>query len=217
MTPTQTDLDAAVCVGRRATPGRLVLRDVQRLMPPTELVLDRWTEVVISQPWPFHGERGDDPRGCLSLHEERCFIWATTNNDNNYETIFQLRGPKTQEAMRYNFMTMETSSCIDMVMVSLVCHVLNREEVERLLPVLRGSMMNLHPKISAQNSPNAVNPDLLSLILSQVARPRHPFLNDEVYVEGAGARWTWRERAIACCPLHLKAKKGISSQVDAYK
>ncbi|MED6124408.1 hypothetical protein PIB30_058630 [Stylosanthes scabra] len=63
--------------------------------------------------------------------EERCFIWATTNNDNKYETIFQLRGPKTQEAMRYNFMTMEPSSCIDMVMVSIVCHVLNREEVER--------------------------------------------------------------------------------------
>ncbi|MED6206550.1 hypothetical protein PIB30_028007 [Stylosanthes scabra] len=33
--------------------------------------------------------------------------------------------------MRYNFMTMEPSSCIDMVMVSLVCHVLNREQVER--------------------------------------------------------------------------------------
>ncbi|MED6132789.1 hypothetical protein PIB30_022102 [Stylosanthes scabra] len=33
MTPTQTDLDAAVCVGRRATPGRLVFRDVPRLRP----------------------------------------------------------------------------------------------------------------------------------------------------------------------------------------
>ncbi|MED6196740.1 hypothetical protein PIB30_050221 [Stylosanthes scabra] len=62
---------------------------------------------------------------------ERCFIWATTENNNKYETIFQLRGPNTQEAMRYNFMTMEPSSCIDMVMVSFVCHVLNREEVER--------------------------------------------------------------------------------------
>ncbi|MED6161541.1 hypothetical protein PIB30_061754 [Stylosanthes scabra] len=37
-----------------------------------------------------------------------------------------------------------------------------------------------------------------------------PLLNDEVYDGGRG-------RVIACCPLHLKAKKGISSQVDAYK
>ncbi|MED6172917.1 hypothetical protein PIB30_054333 [Stylosanthes scabra] len=38
--------------------------------------------------------------------KERCFIWATMNNENKYETIFQLRGPNTVEAMRYNFMTM---------------------------------------------------------------------------------------------------------------
>ncbi|MED6157744.1 hypothetical protein PIB30_026140 [Stylosanthes scabra] len=71
------------------------------------------------------------PKAASASVEERCYIWATTNNDNKYETIFQLGGPKTQEAMRYNFMTMEPSSCIDMVMVSLVCHVLNREQVER--------------------------------------------------------------------------------------
>ncbi|MED6222102.1 hypothetical protein PIB30_061211 [Stylosanthes scabra] len=32
--------------------------------------------------------------------KERCFIWATMENDNKYETIFQLRGPNTIEAMR---------------------------------------------------------------------------------------------------------------------
>ncbi|MED6207073.1 hypothetical protein PIB30_032421 [Stylosanthes scabra] len=53
------------------------------------------------------------------------------------------------------------------------------------------------------------------LMLDRVATP--PLLNDEVLSEGADARWTWRGRAITCCPLHLKAKKGISSQVDAYK
>ncbi|MED6225205.1 hypothetical protein PIB30_091464 [Stylosanthes scabra] len=52
---------------------------------------------------------------------------------------------------------------------------------------------------------------------TQMAQPRHPLLNDEVYVEGTGARWTWRGRTIACCALNLKAKKGISSQDDAYK
>ncbi|MED6208023.1 hypothetical protein PIB30_041194 [Stylosanthes scabra] len=63
--------------------------------------------------------------------KERCFIWATMDNDNKYETIFQLRGPNTIQAMRYNFMTMALETCIDMQMVSLVCHVLNREELER--------------------------------------------------------------------------------------
>ncbi|MED6131679.1 hypothetical protein PIB30_011832 [Stylosanthes scabra] len=59
--------------------------------------------------------------------EEKCFIWATTDNGNKYDIIFQLRGPNTLEAMRYNFMTMAPKTCIDMVMVSLVCHILNRE------------------------------------------------------------------------------------------
>ncbi|MED6136432.1 hypothetical protein PIB30_056082 [Stylosanthes scabra] len=63
--------------------------------------------------------------------KERCFIWATMENDNKYEMIFQLRGPNTIEAMRYNFMTMAPETCIDMQMVSLVCHTLNREELQR--------------------------------------------------------------------------------------
>ncbi|MED6184293.1 hypothetical protein PIB30_046088 [Stylosanthes scabra] len=53
------------------------------------------------------------------------------DNDNKYETIFQLQGPRTIEAMRYNFMTMRPATCIDIQMVSIVCHVLNREPVER--------------------------------------------------------------------------------------
>ncbi|MED6220509.1 hypothetical protein PIB30_045497 [Stylosanthes scabra] len=63
--------------------------------------------------------------------EERCFLWATMDNYNQFETIFQLRGPNTLEAMRYNFMTMVPQAYIDMQMVSLVCHVLNREEWTR--------------------------------------------------------------------------------------
>ncbi|MED6200152.1 hypothetical protein PIB30_082406 [Stylosanthes scabra] len=63
--------------------------------------------------------------------EERCATWATLENDNKYETIFQLRGPKTIEAMRYNFLTMAPATCIDIQMVSLMCHVLNREELQR--------------------------------------------------------------------------------------
>ncbi|MED6148234.1 hypothetical protein PIB30_051113 [Stylosanthes scabra] len=60
--------------------------------------------------------------------EERCVIWATMENNNKFETIFQLRGPKCLEVMRYNFMTMALVQCIDMQMVSLMCHVLNRED-----------------------------------------------------------------------------------------
>ncbi|MED6165477.1 hypothetical protein PIB30_099884 [Stylosanthes scabra] len=63
--------------------------------------------------------------------EEICAIWATVENDNKFETIFQLRWPKTLEAMRYNFMTMPLGQCIDLQMVSLMCHVLNREELPR--------------------------------------------------------------------------------------
>ncbi|MED6187884.1 hypothetical protein PIB30_080757 [Stylosanthes scabra] len=71
------------------------------------------------------------PETVLVTLKERCFIWATMENDNKYEMIFQLRGPNTIEAMRYNFMTMVPETCIDMQIVSLVCHTLNREELQR--------------------------------------------------------------------------------------
>ncbi|MED6115500.1 hypothetical protein PIB30_091172 [Stylosanthes scabra] len=71
------------------------------------------------------------PETALVSLKERCFIRATMENDNKYETIFQLRGPNTIEAMRYNFMTMAPETCIDMQMVSLVCHILNKEELQR--------------------------------------------------------------------------------------
>ncbi|MED6117495.1 hypothetical protein PIB30_110508 [Stylosanthes scabra] len=63
--------------------------------------------------------------------EERCAFWAMVENNNKYEVIFQLRGPNTMEAMRYNFLTMAPATCIDIQMVSIMCHVLNREELPR--------------------------------------------------------------------------------------
>ncbi|MED6191911.1 hypothetical protein PIB30_004988 [Stylosanthes scabra] len=64
--------------------------------------------------------------------EERCYMWAIMRtNENKFETIFQLRGPNTQEAMRYNFMTMAPEKEIDMTTVSVVCHILNREPLGR--------------------------------------------------------------------------------------
>ncbi|MED6208115.1 hypothetical protein PIB30_042062 [Stylosanthes scabra] len=35
-----------------------------------------------------------------------------------------------------------------------------------------------------------------------MARPHHPLLNDEVYVEGMGARWTWRGLQIEFTACH---------------
>ncbi|MED6137912.1 hypothetical protein PIB30_069494 [Stylosanthes scabra] len=64
--------------------------------------------------------------------EERCYMWAIMpRNDNKYETMFQLGGPNTQEAMRYNFMTMAPETEIDMTTVSVVCHILKRELLKR--------------------------------------------------------------------------------------
>ncbi|MED6183490.1 hypothetical protein PIB30_038330 [Stylosanthes scabra] len=80
---------------------------------------------------PGDQEECNTPEAAPASMEERCFIWATTENNNKYNTIFQLRGPNTIEAMRYNFMTMALKECIDMYMVSLVCHILNREQVHR--------------------------------------------------------------------------------------
>ncbi|MED6112729.1 hypothetical protein PIB30_064269 [Stylosanthes scabra] len=51
--------------------------------------------------------------------EERCATWATVKNNNKYETIFQLRGPRTIEAMRYNFLTMAPATCIDIQMTKM--------------------------------------------------------------------------------------------------
>ncbi|MED6212622.1 hypothetical protein PIB30_085272 [Stylosanthes scabra] len=51
--------------------------------------------------------------------KERCFIWARMENNSKYEMIFELRGPNTIEAMRYNFMTMGLETCIDMQMIRM--------------------------------------------------------------------------------------------------
>ncbi|MED6148463.1 hypothetical protein PIB30_053393 [Stylosanthes scabra] len=80
---------------------------------------------------PKDQDQCNTPEAAPVSMEERCLIWATMDNENKYETIFQLRGPNTIEAIMYNFMTMAPATCIDMVMVSLMCHILNREQIER--------------------------------------------------------------------------------------
>ncbi|MED6171704.1 hypothetical protein PIB30_043271 [Stylosanthes scabra] len=49
---------------------------------------------------PGDQEECNTPEAAPASMEKRCFIWATTENNNKYDTIFQLRGPNTIEAMR---------------------------------------------------------------------------------------------------------------------
>ncbi|MED6177343.1 hypothetical protein PIB30_097332 [Stylosanthes scabra] len=69
------------------------------------------------------------------------------DNDNQFETIFQLRGPNTLKAMRYNFMTMVPQAYNDMQMVSLVCHVLNREELTRMFETYGANYLDKKTKM----------------------------------------------------------------------
>ncbi|MED6188861.1 hypothetical protein PIB30_089981 [Stylosanthes scabra] len=64
--------------------------------------------------------------------EERVAIWATVpKGDNEFETIFKLRGHRILEALRYQFTSMAPTSYIDIQVVTLMCHVLNTDEDER--------------------------------------------------------------------------------------
>ncbi|MED6158182.1 hypothetical protein PIB30_030464 [Stylosanthes scabra] len=68
---------------------------------------------------------------------------------NDYEPIFKLRGPQFLQAIRYQFMSMEPKSYIDIGVVGLMCHMLNGEEGDRyeklvycLPPDLLSNIMN---------------------------------------------------------------------------
>ncbi|MED6111905.1 hypothetical protein PIB30_056628 [Stylosanthes scabra] len=64
--------------------------------------------------------------------KERVAIWATVpKGDNEFETIFKLRGHRILEALRYQFTSMAPKSYIDIQVVTLMCHVLNADEDER--------------------------------------------------------------------------------------
>ncbi|MED6119273.1 hypothetical protein PIB30_010198 [Stylosanthes scabra] len=78
----------------------------------TDLTEEIITDVLLSMKQEDKGEEGNQelqpgdqeqcntPEAAPASMEERCFIWATTENNNKYDTIFQLRGPNTLEAMR---------------------------------------------------------------------------------------------------------------------
>ncbi|MED6223243.1 hypothetical protein PIB30_072104 [Stylosanthes scabra] len=64
--------------------------------------------------------------------EERVTIWVTVpKGDNEFETIFKLRGHRILEALRYQFTSMAPTSYIDIQVVTLMCHVLNADADEQ--------------------------------------------------------------------------------------
>ncbi|MED6162210.1 hypothetical protein PIB30_068288 [Stylosanthes scabra] len=64
--------------------------------------------------------------------EERVAILATVpKGDNEFETIFKLRGHRILEALRYQFTSMAPTSYIDIQVVTLMCHILNADEDEQ--------------------------------------------------------------------------------------
>ncbi|MED6203672.1 hypothetical protein PIB30_001367 [Stylosanthes scabra] len=64
--------------------------------------------------------------------QEWVATWATVpKGGNDYELIFNLKGPRTLEAMRCQFDSMAPKSYIDIQVVGLMCHILNGEEGER--------------------------------------------------------------------------------------
>ncbi|MED6107027.1 hypothetical protein PIB30_010166 [Stylosanthes scabra] len=64
--------------------------------------------------------------------ESRVASWATTaKGENEFVTIFKLRGQKFLAAMRYQFMSMVPKTYINIQILSLMCHVLNKQAGER--------------------------------------------------------------------------------------
>ncbi|MED6131036.1 hypothetical protein PIB30_006364 [Stylosanthes scabra] len=97
------------------------------LTAPTMAVINNMDEPV-SGPKPTTAT----PRPTQAIEDDfddRVATWATVpEGGNDYEPIFKLRGPQFLQAIRYQFMSMEPKSYIDIGVVGLMCHVLNREE-----------------------------------------------------------------------------------------
>ncbi|MED6136279.1 hypothetical protein PIB30_054613 [Stylosanthes scabra] len=79
-------------------------------------------------------EHDDIPSFDLGQREldSRVATWATlSKGENEFVTIFKLRGGNFLEAMRYQFMSMVPKTYIDIGIINLMCHVLNKQAGER--------------------------------------------------------------------------------------
>ncbi|MED6168686.1 hypothetical protein PIB30_013668 [Stylosanthes scabra] len=68
----------------------------------------------------------------LADMEKRVAIWGTIPKGNNeFLSIFNLKGDKCLEAIRYQFKSMAPTKHIDIQVVSIMCHILNRTPGKR--------------------------------------------------------------------------------------
>ncbi|MED6210272.1 hypothetical protein PIB30_062615, partial [Stylosanthes scabra] len=64
--------------------------------------------------------------------EEKAVAWATVpKGGNEFETIFKLAGGMYLEAMRYQFQSMAPKNYIDIQVITIMCHILNKQQNER--------------------------------------------------------------------------------------
>ncbi|MED6208055.1 hypothetical protein PIB30_041447 [Stylosanthes scabra] len=79
--------------------------------------------------------RTPDPLGTddiIADMERRVAVWGTIpKGDNEWLPVFRLRGDKHLEALRYQFKSMAPTKYIDIQVVSIMCHLLNRTPGER--------------------------------------------------------------------------------------
>ncbi|MED6141191.1 hypothetical protein PIB30_100850 [Stylosanthes scabra] len=64
--------------------------------------------------------------------EEKAVAWATVpKGGNEFETIFKLARGMYLEAMRYQFQSMAPKNYIDIQVITIMCHILNKQQNER--------------------------------------------------------------------------------------
>ncbi|MED6218299.1 hypothetical protein PIB30_025531 [Stylosanthes scabra] len=79
--------------------------------------------------------RTPDPLGTddiIADMERRVAVWGTIpKGDNEWLHVFKLKGDKHLEALRYQFKSMAPTNYVDIQVVSILCHILNRTPGER--------------------------------------------------------------------------------------
>ncbi|MED6107070.1 hypothetical protein PIB30_010517 [Stylosanthes scabra] len=79
--------------------------------------------------------RTPDPLGTddiIADMERRVAVWGTIpKGDNEWLPVFRLKGDKHLEALRYQFKSMAPTKYIDIQVVSIMCHLLNRTPGEK--------------------------------------------------------------------------------------
>ncbi|MED6220118.1 hypothetical protein PIB30_041812 [Stylosanthes scabra] len=98
-------------------------------------------DLGIDPPLPQREEKAKDqfqtPQPIKSIEnqkelEEKAVAWAAVpKGGDEFETIFKLAGDMFLEAMRYQFQSMAPKNYIDIQVITIMCHILNKEQNER--------------------------------------------------------------------------------------